>query len=194
MWPPEQNPALPVNIKFEVEAVLSMYSHFQLNSDYCTNMSQGACTYCSILNYEAQLCYYNDNISSNSQAGLWNKGMCCYGQLVCIFQRTGFTSFESIYGCLSVYRHNVSHCFHSYCLSQLVLLTFKLLIYNNTYPFYTTQNLPWQLKNIMFSWKVVFHIHDAFRSITREPRNQSLPFFLLPHNWTSIYINLVSFS
>ena len=34
-----------------------------------------------ILNYEARLCYYKDAISLNSQAGQWNTGTRCYGQL-----------------------------------------------------------------------------------------------------------------
>ena len=36
-------PALPTNIEFELEASLSVQVVFQLNSDYCTNVSQGAC-------------------------------------------------------------------------------------------------------------------------------------------------------
>ena len=37
-------PALPTNIEFELEASLSIQVVFQLNSEYCTNVSQGACT------------------------------------------------------------------------------------------------------------------------------------------------------
>ena len=76
-----------------------------------------------VLNYEARVCYYNDDISSNSQAGPWNTGTRCYGQLVRVF---GFTSFQSVCGCLSVHRHNVSLRFHNRWLSQLSLPTFKL--------------------------------------------------------------------
>ena len=39
-----ENPALHVNIEFEIEAILSVQVVSQLNSDYCTNVSQGACT------------------------------------------------------------------------------------------------------------------------------------------------------
>jgi len=44
--------------------------------------------------------------------------------LVCISQKqkkqtNNFTNFQSVYGCLSVYKHNVSPGFHNYCLSQL---------------------------------------------------------------------------
>ena len=60
-----ENLALPANIEFDLEAILSVQVVFQLNSDYCTKVLQGAC----ILNYEAQLCYYKDAISLNSQAG-----------------------------------------------------------------------------------------------------------------------------
>ena len=34
--------------------------------------------------------------------------MRCYGQLVCIFTKCDFTSFQSVYGCLFVHRHDVS--------------------------------------------------------------------------------------
>ena len=42
--PLSENPALPANIKFELEVILSVQVVFQLNSDYCTKMLQGACT------------------------------------------------------------------------------------------------------------------------------------------------------
>ena len=42
--PVSENPALPGNIKFELEAILSVQVVFQLNSDYCTKALQGACT------------------------------------------------------------------------------------------------------------------------------------------------------
>ena len=85
--------------------------------------------HCIILKYEVQLCYYNDNINSNPQAGQQNIGTHCYGQLVHVLQKTQFTSFQSIYGCLSVYRHNVSPRSHNRCLSRLSLPTFKLLFH-----------------------------------------------------------------
>ena len=67
--PLRENLALRANIEFEIEAILSVKVVSQLNSDYCTNVSQGALDFIG-LNYEARLCYYNDDISSNSQAGL----------------------------------------------------------------------------------------------------------------------------
>ena len=36
--PLRENPALPANIEFQLETI------FQLNSDYCTKVLQGACT------------------------------------------------------------------------------------------------------------------------------------------------------
>ena len=39
-----KNPALPANIEFELEAILSIQVVFQLNSDYCTKLLQGVCT------------------------------------------------------------------------------------------------------------------------------------------------------
>ena len=86
--------------------------------------------------YLCKVCYYNDDISSNSQAGQRNTGTRCYGQLVRVLQKTRFTSFQSVYDCLSVRRHNVSPRVHNRYLSQLSLLTFKLLFYNNMCRFY----------------------------------------------------------
>ena len=42
--PLSENPALRANIEFELEAILSVQVVSKLNSDYCTNVSQGACT------------------------------------------------------------------------------------------------------------------------------------------------------
>ena len=42
--PLSENPALPANIEFELEAIISVQVVFQLNSDYCTKLLQGACT------------------------------------------------------------------------------------------------------------------------------------------------------
>ena len=43
--------------------------------------------------------------------------------------RSCFTHTECVVNVLSVYRHNVSSLFHNRCLSQLSLLTFKLLFF-----------------------------------------------------------------
>ena len=42
--PLSKNSALSANIEFELEAILSVQVIFQLNSDYCTKVLQGACT------------------------------------------------------------------------------------------------------------------------------------------------------
>ena len=44
--------------------------------------------------------------------------------LYAFFKNQDFTRFLSIYGCLSIHRHNVSPRFHNGCLSQPSLLTF----------------------------------------------------------------------
>ena len=67
--PLSENPALPTNIEFELEAILSVQVIFQLNSDYCTKVVITGGLHCIILNYEARLCYYKDAISMNLQAG-----------------------------------------------------------------------------------------------------------------------------
>ena len=100
--------------------ILSVQVIFRLRSDYCTNV-----VYRRLSRYHTELwspalllwrCY----ISSNSQAGQWNMGTRCYGQLGTHYiKKRNFTSLRSVYGTLSVYRHNVSHHFHNSCLSQL---------------------------------------------------------------------------
>ena len=42
--PLRENPALRANIEFELQAILLVQVVSQLKSDYCTNVSQGACT------------------------------------------------------------------------------------------------------------------------------------------------------
>ena len=42
--PVSKNSALSTNIEFELETILSVQVVFQLNSDYCTKVLQGACT------------------------------------------------------------------------------------------------------------------------------------------------------
>ena len=42
--PLSKNSALYANIEFELEAILFIQVVFQLNSDYCTKVLQGACT------------------------------------------------------------------------------------------------------------------------------------------------------
>ena len=42
--PLSKNSALYANIEFQLEAILSVQVVFQLNSDYCTKVLQGACT------------------------------------------------------------------------------------------------------------------------------------------------------
>ena len=57
-----ENPALPTNIEFELEAILSVHVIFQLKSDYCTKVVITGGLHCIKLNYEGQLCYYKDAI------------------------------------------------------------------------------------------------------------------------------------
>ena len=51
--------------------------------------------------------------------------------LFVFFKKHDFTRFQFVYGCLSVHRHNLSSRFYNHCLSQLSVLTSKLLFYNN---------------------------------------------------------------
>ena len=59
--PLSENSVLRVNTEFEIEAILSVQVVSQITYIYCTNDS-------TILNYEAQFCYYDDDISSSSWA------------------------------------------------------------------------------------------------------------------------------
>ena len=65
--PLSKNQALPANIEFKLEAILSVQVVFQLNSILLQVVTLGL--HCIILNYEAWLCYYKDAIRLNSQAG-----------------------------------------------------------------------------------------------------------------------------
>jgi len=49
-----KNSALPTNIEFELEAILSVQVVFQLNSDYCTKLVNCRGLHCILLNYEAR--------------------------------------------------------------------------------------------------------------------------------------------
>ena len=51
--------------------------------------------HCILLDHEAQLCYYKDTkkLELTWTARAW------------VFKKGNFTSFQSVYGCLSVYRH-----------------------------------------------------------------------------------------
>ena len=131
--PLSKNPVLPTNSEFNIETNLSLQVVFQLNSDYCTKVVtyRGLALYHT--KYEAWLCYYIDAISSNSQAGQWNVGTHCYGQLD---KKGNFMSFQPVCSCLSVYRHNITPHFNNLCLSQMSLPTFKLPFYKSMCQFY----------------------------------------------------------
>ena len=65
-----ENPALPANIEFELEAI-TLYIHRGRFPAKLRLLHQGVTggLHYIILNHEAQLCYYEDAISLNSQAG-----------------------------------------------------------------------------------------------------------------------------
>ena len=133
MWPTEQKPGLPTNIEFKLEAILSMQVVFQLNSDYCTKVLQGACTVsywimkpvCATLS-----AWTHTQVSEYGNALLWIAK-------ANIFKKGNFTSFHFVYGCLSVYRHNVSP--PALLSFRTSLPTFKLPFYKNTSWFYVTR-------------------------------------------------------
>ena len=140
-----------------------------------------------MLNYEARLCYHNNDISSNSQAGQRNMATHCYGQLVRVLQKLRFTSFQSVYDCLSVYGHNVSLHFHNRCLFQLSLLTLFynnvciLSILHNTVPYGDIKIYHSNIKMLCFLKK----LHSASVMLfASQPGNQVTNHFhfLLPHN------------
>ena len=107
----------------------------------------------------------------------------CNWQLVCISQKTWFYHFQSVYGCLSIHRHNASLRFYNRCLSQASLSNSKLLFIRtrvnlrNTIVYRDIKIYHSNVKTFMFFWKVEFCIRYAFRSVAWEPSNRSLPFF-----------------
>ena len=103
-------------------------------------------------------------------------------------KKTQFTSFQSVYSCLSVYRHNVSPHFHNHCLFQLSSF------HKNTCQFYVTRQYMEtrsNIKTLHFLEKLRSTSAKAFHSATQEPSNRSLPFFSLPHKF---YIDIQIFS
>ena len=66
--------------------------------------------HCIVLNYEARLCYSRDTNRYYEQLG------------TCFFKKCNITTLQSVYGCLSVYRHNVSPNFYIHCLFKRLLL------------------------------------------------------------------------
>ena len=131
-----------------------------------------------------ELCYYKEAISLNSQAGQWNTGTQCYGQLVTHFPTIGSFTNYGLYIAIFV---------SSYCLFQLSLPTFKLPFCKNASILHDTiiyRDSKVYCNNVktLFSCKVAFCIRDAFCSITLEPSYQLLS---LPHNYTLIYRFLV---
>ena len=91
------------------------------------------------MNYEVRLCYYKDDISLNDRQVREIREHVALDIMVCVSKKHVFTCFQSVYGCLSVYRHNVSPHFHNRCLFQLSLATFKLPFYKNMCQFFVTR-------------------------------------------------------
>ena len=117
--------------------------------------------------------YYKEAIRLNSISEIRER-IAIWTAWYTFIKERNFTSFQSVYGCLSVYRHNVSPRFHNHCLLQLSLPTFKL-------PFrvhFTWHNSIWRHWSLLWQRKnTAFCVRDSFRSITQEPNNQSIWFF-----------------
>ena len=140
MWPTEGKPGTFRKYWIRVRGNFIRTGHFLAKLRLLHQSVTGG-LHCIILSYEAQLCYYKDAISLNSQAGQWNTGVCCYGQLKHVFsKKDNFTSFQLVYGCLFVYRENVSPRFHhrsvfSNCLFQLSFPTvFSNCLFQLSFP------------------------------------------------------------
>ena len=82
--PLSENPALSANIEFEVRGKFICTSRSLTKLRLYLRITVGF--NCVILKYEAGLCYYEDDISSNSQAGQRNTGTRCHRQLVRVFE------------------------------------------------------------------------------------------------------------
>ena len=123
MWPAERKPGTSRKYWIRVTGSFICTGHFPGKLRLLHQGVTGG-LHCTIMDYEARLCYYKDAISLNSQAGQWNTGMHCYGQLKHAFAKRQFHKLPVCYGCFSVYRHNVSPRFYHCCLFQLSLPSF----------------------------------------------------------------------
>ena len=107
--------------------------------------------------------YYKEAIRLNSISEIRER-IAIWTAWYTFIKECNFTSFQSVYGCLSVYRHNVSPHFHHCCLLQLSLPTFKLpfcvhFTWHNS--IWRHWSLLWQHKNTVFSQKVAFCVRDS---------------------------------
>ena len=77
MWPGEQKPSTSRKYWTRVIGNFIRTGRFPAKLRLLHQRVTGG-LHCIILNYEARLCYYKDDISSNSQAGQRNTGTHCY--------------------------------------------------------------------------------------------------------------------
>jgi len=135
MWPAERKPSTSRKYLIQVRGNFIRTGRF-LNSDYCTKVLQGACTvsYWIMKSSCTTIRRYKLELAGR---------LVLYGNMwtakACVFEKGNFTSFQSVYSCLSVSRHNVSPRFHHRCLFQLSFPTFELSFYKNTSRFYVTR-------------------------------------------------------
>ena len=104
-----------------------------------------------------------------------------------------FTSFQSVYGCLSVHKHNISPCFYNRCLSQLSLPTSKLLFFTrtrvnlrNTIVYGDIKIYRRNVKTLRFLEKLrsASAMHFALQLVNQATDRFH---FFLPHNYTLVY-------
>ena len=112
LWPAERKPSTSRNHWIWVRGDFIRIGRFSAKLRLLHQGVTGV-LHCITLNYETRLCYYKDAISLNSQAGQWNTGMHCYGQLKHAFGKKAISQASSF---LFVYRHNISPHFHPRCL------------------------------------------------------------------------------
>ena len=165
----------PVHQKLELSSLswhcansyeLHMY---QVADEWCADIS-GSCYAYIYVNWNAS----GKQLAENSLAPIFN-----------------FTSFQSVYSCLSVYRHNISPRFHHRFLFQLSSLTIKL-------PFYKNVSI---LHSMIVQGDIKIYcnnIKHCFFSKSCSPRPQCISLHnsgtkqpitsvvTLLHNWTSI--------
>ena len=89
MWPTEQKPGTSRKYWIWVRRNFICTGRFPTKLRLLHQGVTGG-LHCIVLNYDIQLCYYKDTISLNSQAGQWNTGVHCYGQLKHAFQKRQF--------------------------------------------------------------------------------------------------------
>jgi len=109
LWPAERKPGLTAIIEFELEEILSIQVVFKLN----LIIAPTCCNCRELTLYHTELWRPALLLLRHCTLELTGRSVKCGNTLLwtawhTFFKKHNFTSLPSVYGCLSVYRHNVS--------------------------------------------------------------------------------------